>query len=597
MPAPIPQSGEIVLNNVRFKLARPIIERSIDQFPAKIVQGDTRLRDQTLASEWVFIGDLTDGSGIKHHVPGEHDRRFWSSEEVVTKYRNRIFNNVAPGNDTSTGAAIVWLGELGTSNYVYALEDTKIYRRTGTAPWSTALRVTSSGGKSMSQYKGNLYAWFTSFYEYSTDGEAFAKITEPGVYAVEFDNLLVKIDAAGVMKWTTADPADAVDDWLPLNGGISLVPNTTIQGMVVWRDQHGDPAIIIGTTHGAYILDYYNERVYPFYLFKYTDPYHCRAMAVWNQDLYISTNRSLLRFTGTAVIRVWPPLDGVRANRQGRITDLLCLQHSLLMSMDNAAITARRGVISSYNGNGWHNELGTTDENVAFESIAWSNNIMTVAQSGDEVFTRRMNFTDTTENPLDTGHDAWIGDGLLYSPYFDAGMPNIDKLALAVVGDVRDITIRDPVTDKLTFSYSLNDADNWATDLAVVNASGEFTKNFGTSNVGIKFRNISMRTRIQMSGTVMPYIIHAKLRYMVIPNELYAYQFSVDCSAGTGDSSPEELRAALVAAKDSETLVTLIMPDPPQTVTGRVAEITGERNAGLQGGNPGVYAVRFVQPV
>ena len=61
---PVLASGTIILNGVTYKLAdADVFERSIDQFPAKIVIGDRRLRDQSLASEWVFVGDLTDGAG------------------------------------------------------------------------------------------------------------------------------------------------------------------------------------------------------------------------------------------------------------------------------------------------------------------------------------------------------------------------------------------------------------------------------------------------------------------------------------------------------------------------------------------------------
>jgi len=137
MPAPIPQSGEIVLNNVRFKLARPIIERSIDQFPAKIVQGDTRLRDQTLASEWVFAGDLTDGAGVVqcYTDPPGGVTSIDDCPAVDTTF-NDCFKIIRGVNMTMVGSGVEW-EEENTTWLVknYGIVKTELKVRWGESIW------------------------------------------------------------------------------------------------------------------------------------------------------------------------------------------------------------------------------------------------------------------------------------------------------------------------------------------------------------------------------------------------------------------------------------------------------------------------------
>jgi len=385
---PVLAANTIILNGVTYKLAdTDVFERSIDQFPAKIVIGDRRLKDQSLASEWVFAGDLTDGAGIRYHDPSIHLRRFWLARAVDSRWKNRLVLGPERLSITSNvpADAPVWKGHWIEDDVVIMVTPTKIRYTNDTSAWvipTAPASGTISGGVSAAQYKSAMLVAAGGSYWYSTDGgdnfteSSFAN--DDARFFCVFDQKLIRISASGDIYWTTFDHtgAPAASNW---TAKTAALPNHTINGMIVWHDLDGAPAIFIATTRGLYIFDFDSDRLYEYSSVRwlYGDTYHAWQMTVWNGDLYVSDNRSLLRITDSGVQNIGPDRDdGFDSILNGRIRWLLPLQNYLLAAIDTAGISTRLSTIWAYNGHGWHQITlaGATNSDIA--AMAWRNNIL-----------------------------------------------------------------------------------------------------------------------------------------------------------------------------------------------------------------------------
>ena len=607
---PVLAANTIILNGVTYTLAdTDVFERSIDQFPAKIVIGDRRLKDQSLASEWVFVGDLTDGAGVRTSDPSIHQRRFWRALNVDSRWKNRLV--LGPERITSLTTNVpadapVWMGHWVDDDIIVMVTPTAIRYHTGSGDWAVPTAPASgiiSGGVSAIEYKSALLIATGSSYWYGTDaGDTFTQSSfanDDARFFCVFDQKLIRISASGDIYWTTFDHtgAPAASNW---TAKTAALPNHTINGMIVWHDLDGAPAIFIATTRGLYIFDFDSDRLYEYAAVRWTygDTYHAWAMAVWNSDLYVSDNRSLLRITDSGVQNVGPDRDDGFDVQNGRIRWLLPLQNFLLAAIDTGGQTSRTSYIWAYNGRGWHNITSATATNADITTLAFRSNRLFFNQAA---LSRYLSLPDSSEHPLDISGTTFIAGTVttayLQTPFFDGGLANVDKNALAVVIEVQNLISGDLVA----VYYDTNDnggAPSYSLLGSNINSNGQTTLNFGTGGVGEVFRSISFRvglTRATGTNTATPVVISAKLRYMETPSQLYAYTFAVDLRGGMGDSEITK-RANLITAKDSQLLVVLQLANPPQSITGRVSMLQGVRN-GKSKRLPTIYNVTFVQPV
>ena len=500
------------------------------------------------------------------------------------------------------------MGHWVDDDRVVMVTPTRIRMHTGTGDWvvptapaSGAIDTAGSVGVSACEYKSSMFVAAGGSYWHSSD--AGVNWTERVIVArhfVVFDQKLVKISAAGAISWATADPPTVAGDW---TAKTSALLNHTINGMIVWRDGDDAPAIIIATTRGLYIFDFDADRLYSFPpSWSYGETYHAWQMAIWNQDLYVADNRSVLRVTDSGITNVGPDKDdGFDSVMNGRIRWLLPLQNWLIVCIDNAGITTRVASIWAYNGRGWHN-LTVVPSNNDITALAFRNNLLFYNNGAAQ--SRYLTFTDTSESPLEIATSTYTGGGLgaspavyLQSPYFDGGLANVDKNALAVVIEVQNMISGDGVA----VYYAVNSSTSYTqlgSDILSVAGNGQTTLNFGTGAIGQTIRDISFRVgllRASGTTTATPVVVSAKLRYMEVPSQLYAYTFAVDLRGGQGNENMTQ-RANLITAKNAQTLVVLQLGNPTQSITGRVTQMQGVRNDKNER-LPGIYNITFVQPV
>ena len=618
-------SNIITFNSVEYPLARgtPIVERSLDAFPQKLVIGDTKMRDNLPAPEWSWLSDQRGGVGVKYHTPNERDTNSWYTDGMETIYPNAFVPQLDSTVDTNAAAEILDLAHVPAvdADYIIALAAKSIFRRTGTGNWSGDLRDAGIGapdgnGVSVGSYRGVHYAWFGSQDQYSPDqGATWMNVASVNcAYRVEFDGTLVKIDANGVLEYTVdtafigggdGASADVAPTWIPINEGISLLPDVAINGMIVYKDLAGRPAIIIGTAVGAFIFDWASKKMYPYWPssgFASHSDYTCKAMEVFRQDLFVSNNRSVIRLVDggrTAVPVGLDSIDDIQAGQRGRVRKLLAIgDRWLLMALDNDGKSDRRGTIWRWNGSGWHWLAEAPNDNDGIISMAWAafstDQILTYGFTGQNG-TERIKWANITDNPLDRIDDnvnVWrTAACTYYSPFFDAGLKAQTKTALDVQVEVANVR-----TDgKVKVHYALNDSATYTQLGGDIETSGPHTREFG-SGLGEEFRNISLRLTIDDASTATSgeptWVYAAKLHYLEPPSTLRAIQVTVDLGKTQAGKGPRAMRDALWTAKNLGTLATLTMNQPTEDYQMKLVAMNGVRNA-VGRRLPGKYLLTF----
>jgi len=579
-----------------FWLDGDVYQQSVDQFPGKIVIGDQSLSDQSLASEWVFIKDLRDGAGIKYHSPGITDRRFWATKAIETRFQNSVHLTTDADADLTIDEDIVWAGGLGLDNYILFITGTTIYRRLDNEAIGAGGHDPSAGagGRSATWFNGVMYAWFTTVYVTSSNNGAAWSSDQAaaGIYATVYDNTLYKITAAGVISHGADETSPlTATDWIDDNEGFSILPGHTIQGMVTWKDNDGQPAIVIGTTLGAYRFDPHTDEIYPLFEFQYHDAFHCKAMEVFNQDLYISSRHGIIRLTGSQNIPMGLDQDdGIDIDEDGdvpvlgRVTDMVGLNNLLLVSTDNNGESGEDGAVWGWNGRGWH-AIGLPGGGTSIPAIAWTNGFLHICTDHATDVVYDLALHDTQKNPLTTSGRKYISTGELWTGFSALGLEEVPKLALN--GTVRARNLVAHANNSYRIEFAIDDAADYDDNVLFNNngttagVNGALVSSFA-SGLGLAFRNIAFKLTItRHTETTTPVIVSAKLRWMPAPNTLYSRSFGADISriGPTGRSKLEQI-TDLETIQAVQTMVQVRFGRTPDTThTGRLINIGGIRGA------------------
>ena len=175
-------------------------------------------------------------------------------------------------------------------------------------------------------------------------------------------------------------------------------------------------------------------------------------------------------------------------------------------------------------------------------------------------------------NPSEVGDFSYATSGVHETPWFNAGQSEVEKLALKLRIEAQDLSANETV--KVEYAINYNDGtwynmdDVPITSTAMGGTSGTYTQLFG-SKAGTAFRSIKFKITLNREDATTtglekfntPDVVSLTLEYRKKIEAKWGHTVEVDLNRHYKGKDPKDLRAALVAAVESATLVEFTFRD------------------------------------
>jgi len=214
-------------------------------------------------------------------------------------------------------------------------------------------------------------------------------------------------------------------------------------------------------------------------------------------------------------------------------------------------------------------------------------------------------------NPSEIGDFAYGTSGVHETPWFNAGQSEVDKLALRLKVEVNDASsdVLDDANDyvrSVAVQYATDYSESY-TSLGTITSDGITTYTFG-SNLGTAFRAIKFKltlTRTAGANTTdenqlkltSPDVVSTTLEYRKKLEARWGHQVQVDINKAYKGNTPKQLRANLVSAIESTTLVEFTFRDDDSAERNYyvdIASATGLEQTGYD--ESGVSTISLMEP-
>ena len=610
MTSKVIDTNEISLNGVYYPITRPIRSTLASIYPAKVVIGDTSKDDQ-LRSSIVAWSDWRGGIGINRMEGAADVNRAWFST-CQLRYKNHlVLANLAVATTTPTHSlGQTTIGAINTfSSEVYAAWNggngatPKIYKyANGGDTWS---ELTTSGitdevtdsvvftdGLGVSYLVFAHYDSNGSGYSYSTNGTSWTTDTKDTKFLAAWDDRLWGISNEGQL-WSAAAVGTEYDDAvLPLADG-------SVTALFVARNALGVPIIYAATTEGLFAHDADNAM---WEATQFTFPVHPdngKGSTRWRESVYIPSGNGIYKYingSNSAVVSVVGPDrdDGMPSDKRGVIRTIAGSHNELLIGIDAQvaplvdtydsiprqwqshmgshvmADDTGYSTILGYNELGWEVKWIASDTGTTFDymhvSAAYNKYRLWWGVNGV------VNFMDLPKdiiNPSEVDDFAYATTGVHETPWFNAGQSEVDKLALNLRIECQDLSADETVlvqyatdyTETYTTAVTLNTTTMGA-------AAGTYTYAFGSS-VGTSFRAIKFKLTLSRSTATTtglekfksPDVISLTMEWRKKLPAKWGHTAEVDLNRPYRGKEPKDLRAALISAIESTTLVEFTFRD------------------------------------
>jgi len=610
MTSKVIDTNEISLNGVYYPITRPIRSTLASIYPAKVVIGDTSKDDQ-LRSSIVAWSDWRGGIGINRMEGAADVNRAWFST-CQLRYKNHlVLANLAVATTTPTHSlGQTTIGAINTfSSEVYAAWNggngatPKIYKyANGGDTWS---ELTTSGitdevtdsvvftdGLGVSYLVFAHYDSNGSGYSYSTNGTSWTTDTKDTKFLAAWDDRLWGISNEGQL-WSAAAVGTEYDDAvLPLADG-------SVTALFVARNALGVPIIYAATTEGLFAHDADNAM---WEATQFTFPVHPdngKGSTRWRESVYIPSGNGIYKYingSNSAVVSVVGPDrdDGMPSDKRGVIRTIAGSHNELLIGIDAQvaplvdtydsiprqwqshmgshvmADDTGYSTILGYNELGWEVKWIASDTGTTFDymhvSSAYNKYRLWWGVNGV------VNFMDLPKdiiNPSEVDDFAYATTGVHETPWFNAGQSEVDKLALNLRIECQDLSADETVlvqyatdyTETYTTAVTLNTTTMGA-------AAGTYTYAFGSS-VGTSFRAIKFKLTLSRSTATTtglekfksPDVISLTMEWRKKLPAKWGHTAEVDLNRPYRGKEPKDLRAALISAIESTTLVEFTFRD------------------------------------
>ena len=610
MTSKVIDTNEISLNGVYYPITRPIRSTLASIYPAKVVIGDTSKDDQ-LRSSIVAWSDWRGGIGINRMEGAADVNRAWFST-CQLRYKNHlVLANLAVATTTPTHSlGQTTIGAINTfSSEVYAAWNggngatPKIYKyANGGDTWS---ELTTSGitdevtdsvvftdGLGVSYLVFAHYDSNGSGYSYSTNGTSWTTDTKDTKFLAAWDDRLWGISNEGQL-WSAAAVGTEYDDAvLPLADG-------SVTALFVARNALGVPIIYAATTEGLFAHDADNAM---WEATQFTFPVHPdngKGSTRWRESVYIPSGNGIYKYingSNSAVVSVVGPDrdDGMPSDKRGVIRTIAGSHNELLIGIDAQvaplvdtydsiprqwqshmgshvmADDTGYSTILGYNELGWEVKWIASDTGTTFDymhvSSAYNKYRLWWGVNGVDNF---MDLPKDIINPSEVDDFAYATTGVHETPWFNAGQSEVDKLALNLRIECQDLSADETVlvqyatdyTETYTTAVTLNTTTMGA-------AAGTYTYAFGSS-VGTSFRAIKFKLTLSRSTATTtglekfksPDVISLTMEWRKKLPAKWGHTAEVDLNRPYRGKEPKDLRAALISAIESTTLVEFTFRD------------------------------------
>ena len=615
--ATVIEENEVSINDVFYPTTRPVQAVLASLYPPKVTIGDTSRDSQSRASV-ISWADWRGGLGIERMEGAvDVDKTWWSTAQL--RYKRHLVlpplanKTGADGTLASTAHAIAGLssaviGELDDT--IYAACDNKVLKYvSATDVWSVADTLPANATDTITvNLSGTVYIVFayTTGYAYSTNmsGAMTDDSTHAAKYLAWWNNKMYFISNAGQLYHVTAPNAS------PTTDALLPVPVGHVTDLFTARNSSGNSILYASTKVGLFAHDSGNtkwvetEVDFPFH------PFNGTGTRRWRDSVYFPAGLGIYKYingTNNAVITTVGPDkdDGLPSEARGTIKRLDASHNELLAMVDatTAPVVASTSLtgnfqwsavqhghgspvmpadtgtsgIYGYNEIGWQTKWYAHDSGKPILDTHVSN-----AHDGYRIWwvfdndIYNMKIASDIINPSQLADFEYAKSAVHYTPWFDAGQVEVDKLALRLKVEASDLSSN----EKLTIHYELDHAEN---PLAIQSGDTEVTSttmgavkgvqtfNFGDSTSvlnGKPFRAIRFKVTLEREDAdtdaakkLSPDLISLTFEYRKKLEPKWGHTVTVDFSNDYKDKTPQELRSNLITAIESRKLVEFTFRD------------------------------------
>lgn len=592
------EKNEVILNGVKFKIKDGIRSFKTNVYPAKIVIGDTNKDSRTNVSS-LSLTDFRGGIGLNRYEGAADVTRAWFATTQLRYLGNIVLPPLATETAESGKTGIFTVPVLADLlGVVYATFGRDVYAYTPLADsWGAKVKTLAGNPVSAITIRLNgtsyLIISYTSGYAYTSDGSSWSESTKDVKYFAAWDDRLWGIDNTGQM-WYALSPGTEFDEaQLPLEDGNATALLTGFPG-------GGSQAIVfVATKVGLFAHDVDQAKFVQTGLALSVHPSGGLGSVRWRDNIYYPAGLSIFRYVagqaGAVVSVIGPDRDdGLPADKRGTITKLLPTTNELIALVDSSTTIASRTSFSGHAMGEWgsggqgdvashlggavgfnmiigHNEIGwevkwlstSTASGIqsALVSDAYGKYRLWWSSSGRVWW---MTLPDNILNPNEVTTFQYGPEGVLETPWFDAGQQDVSKLAMKMKAELLDMS----ATETIVLSYGLNLNSSWTvmddawnvdaaatTGLLTADGKTEFTFPSIATPEGLPFKFI--RFKVELARGSGSTLVSPKLRSLVLEwrkklDPTKGFQFTVLLTETVNRLTPKAMRAALETALDSE---------------------------------------------
>jgi hypothetical protein len=426
------------------------------------------------------------------------------------------------------------------------------------------------------------------------------------LWALGDDGALMSSDTGDTGTWTTEAQLNT-----------SLNPRR----MEIWIDRAENETLVIVTDRRVFTFDPVNSIFIPTRLSFPPHPSNGLGLAVWHpgEDLYVSAGTQAYRYgAGFSLIEPnsGPSRDeGLPDELRGRIVDFIPEHQALIALLEgvstrsvaevaaefdegsnsddplNFSSTEAVSALLAYNGFGWHPYWRSAS---AGGSPTWS---YVSGASGayrlwwgydTSLFTIALPVNSA--NPLQewrTGEGMFEATGSMDLGWYDAGMPEFDKLASHLEVKMTNATETEAMLIEYRLDHDATDDDTVWTTLGEVTATGPNILPMGVQTMtdgssfgnGIVFHRLRFRLTMRRGSdpTQTPVMEFMTLKFIKLPISGAAYSLSIPLQfghEGWGDRTMGEIKEAITALVTKQGFVRMQLMEG-ESVRVQLSQVTG----------------------
>ena len=588
------KKNEVFLNGKYYPINQPVKQVLASIYPAKVTIGDTT-RDSQLRASVISWSDFRGGIGVENMEGATDVDRAWFST-CSLRYKKHLVLGGLPSdgesNSNASGETIDLIQEFNGDLYcIYS--NRKIFKFTsGNDGFESALQHSGADYQLPAiatdamevRMGGTLYFIIAhdGGYSYSSNLSSWTDDTADAQYLAFWNDKLWGIDSTGQLWHAATLGSETNDAKLPL-------PNDQVTDLFVARNASGNPILYAMTKQGLYAHDSGNS------LWVETQlalPFHKengKGSIRWRDSVYIPAGLGIYKYingTNSAVVSIVGPDkdDGLPSDYRGTIRALLGTHNDLLALVDGSLAPGTRDLHASGESNVIDASTGNSTI-LGYNETGWE--VKWAASSAGEPITAGY-VTDvgsalaTTEgyriywayekklywmqlhsdvtNPNQIVNYSYAPSGILETPWYNADQSEVDKLALKVKAETADCTSGQTVK----VEYAIDGSSTYTT-MGTITTDGTTPYDFA-SGIGVTFRSIKFKiTLVTGDSTKSPDLLSLTLEWRKKLETKFGWSIDIDMTKGYKGSSPKDMRANILTAIQTNTLLEFTYRDDSTT--------------------------------